>query len=101
MESRPFLQLWQHSTLTCYITPTTASAPYSVVICDGHAPVSAQTFKEHHSALTHALAELGLLRECDPSHAPSASPALSTRRVRPRTSISRTTSSSSTTTVSC
>jgi hypothetical protein len=57
MATLPFVQLWQHRTLTCYITPTTEAVPYSVVILDGPAPVSAQTFKEHHTALTHALAE--------------------------------------------
>jgi hypothetical protein len=57
--------LWQHRTITCYITPTTDDAPYSVVIYDGPSPVSAHHFDEHFLALSHALAALGKLIESD------------------------------------
>jgi hypothetical protein len=36
MTIRPSLQLWQHETLTCFITPTGEPAPYWVVIYDEH-----------------------------------------------------------------
>ena len=57
----PMIQLWKHGRLICHITPTTAPAPYRVVIFDGEATIAELDFTEQRDALAHALETLGIV----------------------------------------
>jgi len=58
MTSTPLLQLWQHGTKTCWITPATESGPYEVVVRDGDDLVAERTFDMHNEAIGFAVEAL-------------------------------------------
>lgn len=52
------LQLWQHRTKTCRLTPASEPPPYWVVVHDNGEPLSQRTFDTHDEATVHAIEEL-------------------------------------------
>ena len=54
----PLVQLWQHGTVTCLITPAAQPAPYCVIVEDGREPLSQRSFDNHDDATACAVEEL-------------------------------------------
>ena len=58
MTNFSLLQLWQHGTRTCRVTPATERSPYWVIVHDGELIVVQASFKEHDTATYFAVEEL-------------------------------------------